>query len=129
MAASFRERKRLFKTPGSTWDDYDEALISKGGGVFSRQAKTIRLSGEVRKMLDVDLEEVTLAETSPLAGKTVRSADPRHRHQVLVVAVRRPTGEMIFNPDADQELAADDTLIVMGRGEAITEFRRVCEGP
>jgi voltage-gated potassium channel len=82
-----------------------------------------------RKMLDVDLEEVTLAETSPLAGKTVRSADPRHRHQVLVVAVRRPTGEMIFNPDAGQELAADDTLIVMGRGEAITEFRRVCEGP
>jgi len=54
MATSFKERKRLFKTPGSTWDDYDESLISKGGGVFSRQAKTIRLSGEVRKMLDVD---------------------------------------------------------------------------
>jgi glutamate dehydrogenase len=54
MAASFRERSRLFKKPGSTWDDYDETLISKGGGVFSRQAKTIRLSAEARKMLDVD---------------------------------------------------------------------------
>jgi len=54
MAVSFRERKRLFKMPGSTWDDYDEALISKGGGVFSRQAKTVRLSREVRKMLGVD---------------------------------------------------------------------------
>ena len=54
MAASFRERKRLFKKPGSTWDDYDKTLISKGGGVFSRQAKTIRLSAEVRKMLDID---------------------------------------------------------------------------
>ena len=51
MAASFKERKRLFKKPRSGWNDYNEALISKGGGVFSRQAKTIRLSNEVRKML------------------------------------------------------------------------------
>jgi len=54
MAASFRERQRLFRKPGSTWDDYDEALISKGGGVFSRQAKSIRLSNEARKLLDID---------------------------------------------------------------------------
>ena len=54
MALSFRERQRLFRKPGSTWDDYDEALISKGGGVFSRQAKTIRISNEVRKLLDID---------------------------------------------------------------------------
>ena len=54
MAASYRERRRLFRKAGSTWDDYDEALISKGGGVFSRQAKTIRLSNEARKMLDVE---------------------------------------------------------------------------
>ena len=54
MAASFRERQRLFRKPGSTWDDYDESLISKGGGVFSRQAKTIRLSNEARKLLDIE---------------------------------------------------------------------------
>ncbi len=53
MASSYRERRRLFRKAGSTWDDYNEALISKGGGVFSRQAKTIRLSGETRKLLDV----------------------------------------------------------------------------
>ena len=54
MASSYKERRRLFRKAGSTWDDYNESLISKGGGVFSRQAKTIRLSGEVRKLLDVD---------------------------------------------------------------------------
>ncbi len=52
MAASFRERRRLFKKPRSGWDDYNETLISKGGGIFSRQAKTIRLSKEIRKLLD-----------------------------------------------------------------------------
>ncbi|MCG8369957.1 MAG: NAD-glutamate dehydrogenase, partial [Proteobacteria bacterium] len=53
-ATSYKERRRLFRKPGSTWDDYDEKLISKGGGVFSRQAKTIRLSREARKLLDID---------------------------------------------------------------------------
>ena len=54
MATSYKERQRLFRKNGSTWDDYNEALISKGGGVFSRQAKTIRLSNEARKLLDID---------------------------------------------------------------------------
>ncbi|MDZ7643203.1 MAG: NAD-glutamate dehydrogenase [Woeseiaceae bacterium] len=53
MAASFHERERLFRLPRSTWEDYDEALISKGGGVYSRQAKQIRLSPEARKLLDI----------------------------------------------------------------------------
>ncbi|MDJ0909920.1 MAG: NAD-glutamate dehydrogenase [Woeseiaceae bacterium] len=53
-ASSYRERQRLFKKGRSSWTDYDESLISKGGGIFSRQAKTIRLSREVRRMLDTD---------------------------------------------------------------------------
>jgi glutamate dehydrogenase len=54
MAVSFRERKRLFRKPRSGWDDYNETLISKGGGVYSRQAKTIKLSSEVRAMLGTE---------------------------------------------------------------------------
>lgn len=52
-AKSFHERKRLFETPRSTWNDYDKKLISKGGGVFSRSAKSIPLSSEMKKLLDV----------------------------------------------------------------------------
>jgi len=52
IRASFRERQRLFKKARTGWNDYDDSVISKGGGVFSRQAKTIRLSPEARKMLD-----------------------------------------------------------------------------
>ncbi|MCP1727524.1 glutamate dehydrogenase [Natronospira proteinivora] len=51
---SFQERERLFRLPRSTWEDYDKKLISKGGGIFSRSAKSIPLSPEVRTMLDVD---------------------------------------------------------------------------
>lgn len=54
IAATYKERQRLFKTPGSGWEDYDDSLISKGGGIYSRQAKTIRLSNEARAQLDID---------------------------------------------------------------------------
>jgi glutamate dehydrogenase len=51
ISASFRERQRLFRMKRSDWTDYSEELISKGGGVFSRQAKQIKLSPEVRALL------------------------------------------------------------------------------
>ena len=54
MAASYRERKRLFKLPRSGWADYRENLISKGGGIYSRQAKKIPLSAEVRELIGTE---------------------------------------------------------------------------
>lgn len=56
---SFRERKRLFEMPRSTWEDYDPKLISEGGGVFARGAKSIPLSEEVREMLGVEAEALS----------------------------------------------------------------------
>ena len=45
---SFAERERLFHLPRSSWSDYNHALISKGGGVFNRNAKSIALSKEMK---------------------------------------------------------------------------------
>ncbi|WP_426996347.1 NAD-glutamate dehydrogenase [Pseudarthrobacter sp. N5] len=50
-ASSFAERKRLFELPRSSWDDYDRSLISEGGGVYARQAKTIPVTERVRTAL------------------------------------------------------------------------------
>ena len=49
-AASFNERKRMFALPRSSWQDYDKTLISKGGGVYPRSAKEIRLSAQAQKL-------------------------------------------------------------------------------
>jgi glutamate dehydrogenase len=57
-AASWEERKRLFELPRSSWEDYDAALISKGGGIFPRSQKQIPLSDEVRALLGLDAEEI-----------------------------------------------------------------------
>jgi glutamate dehydrogenase len=52
-ATSYGERRRLFDLPRSSWADYDASLISEGGGVFPRTAKSIPISPQVRAALDL----------------------------------------------------------------------------
>ena len=61
-AGGLAERRRLFDLPRSSWQDYDKAKISKGGGVFSRTAKSIPLSEEMRRLLEVDAASLTPTE-------------------------------------------------------------------
>ncbi|GAA4474249.1 NAD-glutamate dehydrogenase [Enteractinococcus fodinae] len=51
--ASFDERERLYNTPRSTWADYDPDLISAGGGVFDRTARSIDITEEMRQAFDI----------------------------------------------------------------------------
>jgi NAD-specific glutamate dehydrogenase len=60
-ATSFEERKRLFAMSRSSWSDYDTSLISKGGGVHSRTAKSIRLNAQIRAALGISPEVVAMA--------------------------------------------------------------------
>jgi glutamate dehydrogenase len=52
--ASYAERQRLFRAERSSWPDYDREVLSAGGGVWSRQAKSVPLSEEARRLLGVD---------------------------------------------------------------------------
>ena len=58
VAKSFAERQRLFNLPRSSWDDYDKSLISQGGGVFPRNAKSIPLSPEARAIIGITAEKL-----------------------------------------------------------------------
>jgi len=55
---SWEERKRLFDLARITWQDYDQSLISAGGGVFSRAAKAIPLTPEIRALTGLEAAEV-----------------------------------------------------------------------
>jgi glutamate dehydrogenase len=49
--ASFAERRRLFDLPRSSWEDFDQGLISAGGGVWPRSAKSVPVSPQARAVL------------------------------------------------------------------------------
>ncbi|MFO1361301.1 MAG: NAD-glutamate dehydrogenase [Burkholderiales bacterium] len=60
--AGYAERKRLFELARSSWADYNPMLISRGGGVWPRSAKSIALSPEARAALGVSAESLAPVE-------------------------------------------------------------------
>ncbi|MDE2249040.1 MAG: NAD-glutamate dehydrogenase [Pseudomonadota bacterium] len=65
---SFAERERMFKLPRSSWDDYDKSLISAGGGVYPRSAKSIPLTPEVRAVLGLKADVEHMAPSDLLSA-------------------------------------------------------------
>ncbi|GAB3792334.1 NAD-glutamate dehydrogenase [Dyella agri] len=65
-ARSFVERERMFTVPRSSWDDYDKSLISAGGGIWPRSAKSIPVSPEARAVLGLKPDVTQMAPTDLL---------------------------------------------------------------
>jgi glutamate dehydrogenase len=61
-AASWKERKRLFALPRSSWADYDPKLISKGGGLFARTEKSVKLTKQMQALLGLNTAEMEPAQ-------------------------------------------------------------------
>jgi glutamate dehydrogenase len=62
IASSYTERQRLFQAPQTRWSDYNINLISAGGGIFSRSAKTITLSAEMKKCFHISARSLSPTE-------------------------------------------------------------------
>ena len=71
-ARSYKERQRLFKLAGSSWEDYKAELISKGGGIYPRSAKTVKLSPEAKAALGID-ESIDSLSPNDLVSAILRA--------------------------------------------------------
>ena len=74
---------------------------------------------------DIAIEQVRVSEASPIVGKTIKDMQLGRDFGVIVMAIRKSDGEMIFNPTADTAVATGDHLIVMGRQEKLNTLERL----
>jgi glutamate dehydrogenase len=101
---SYEERLRLFRLPSSSWADYDQALISQGGGVYPRGAKEIELSPEARMALGID--------EAVLNG------------QALIRGILRAPAELLWNGGIGTYVKASDETNA-GVGDASNDAVRI----
>lgn len=78
--------------------------------------------------LDLAFEQFEVTEASALAGLKLKETTIRSELDIVVVAIRRPRGEMVFNPSGDTRVNAGDLLIGIGRAEALTELGALAKG-
>jgi voltage-gated potassium channel len=67
--------------------------------------------------MDIAIEQVPVAETSDMVSRTIREMQLGRDFAVIVMAIRKADGRMLFNPPADTAVEGNDCLIVMGRQE------------
>jgi len=89
-ASSFTERERVFALPRSSWDDYDRALISAGGGVWPRTAKSVPVGPEMRAALG-------------LADGVTKLSPPD-----LIAAILRAPADLLWNGGIGTYVKASD---------------------
>jgi glutamate dehydrogenase len=106
-ASSLAERQRLFALPRSSWQDYDKALLSKGGGIYSRNLKSVPLFEEARRLLGLG--------AGPVTPEDVIGAILRAKVDLLwfggIGTYIRGSGET----DADVGDKANDAIRIAGR--------------
>ncbi len=81
-----------------------------------------------REHLELGLEEVLVSEASHLNGPSIAEAGIRNKYGVIIVAIKRGNGDMIFNPAATEGIQALDTLVTLGPKEALLRLLDACRG-
>jgi voltage-gated potassium channel len=79
-----------------------------------------------RQSLELKMEEISVCDGSPVIGKSLEEAEIRHRYGLIIVAVKKDSGKMIFNPLATYVIENGDKLIAMGEDDNMIRFAQVC---
>jgi voltage-gated potassium channel len=77
---------------------------------------------------DIAIEQVRVAESSEMVARTIRDMQLRKEVGVIVMAIRKSDGQMMFNPPADTAVQGGDFLIVMGRPDNLRALENLLAG-
>lgn len=79
-----------------------------------------------RQSLELRMEEMSVCDGSPIIGKSLEESEIRHNFGLIIVAVKKDSGKMIFNPLASYTIEKGDKLIAMGEDDNVSRFTKVC---
>jgi voltage-gated potassium channel len=77
---------------------------------------------------DYIIEEIRMAKNSPLCGKTLRESDLGNRFDVVVISLKKPNGETVYNPQGPTVVEPDSVLVVVGHRQQLTVLEKVAGG-
>jgi len=98
-----------------------QAVLRPTVGHFLEQATGLNA-------VDYQIEEAVVRKESSLCGKTLGDLNLREDMGIVVIAMRPPDGEVVFNPKADSVIEAGSVVVVVGRREQLDELERIAAG-
>jgi voltage-gated potassium channel len=78
--------------------------------------------------LELQMEEAEIEPGSPLAGSSLKDSQVRQDLGIIVVAIRKPDGRMVFNPEPATVIEARDVLILLGHRQQLDRLEAMAKG-
>jgi voltage-gated potassium channel len=79
----------------------------------------------VRGGLDLQMEELEVSPESVLVDVDLMNSDIRPRYNVIIIAIKKPDGAMVFNPGPAEVIGAHDTLLAVGRKTDLNDIKQI----
>ena len=80
----------------------------------------LKLSG------DLVNREMIVGEKSTLVDRSISSSDLKNKYGVLVVGIKKESGEVMINPEATAVIHSGDTLVITGENESLNKVQQIC---
>ena len=81
-----------------------------------------------REQLSLSMEEMVVSGRSALKDFSLAESQIRNRYGVVIIAIKRTSGEMVFNPEASEKIASNDILVVIGKRPDLQRLEKQCAG-
>jgi voltage-gated potassium channel len=75
--------------------------------------------------VELQMEEARIAATSPLVGTNLRDSGVRAELKLIILAIKKAAGDMVFNPDPEQAIGAGDVLVAIGSREQLDRLEKL----
>ncbi len=74
---------------------------------------------------DIQMEEIPVTEKSSLAGLMLKDSGIRQRFNLIIIAIKKPDGKMLFNPSFEAVITPGDTMITVGEDDNLQELEKI----
>jgi voltage-gated potassium channel len=78
--------------------------------------------------MGLEMEELNVSKDSRLNRLKLRDSGIRQEMDIIIVAIRKKTGEMTFNPSSETLIEAGDTLIALGKNDDLSKLDKILAG-
>jgi voltage-gated potassium channel len=78
-----------------------------------------------RKEISLSMEEIVVRQSASITGRNISECDIRKKADIIVVAIKKPGENIVFNPNPESRIESGDTLLVLGKLEDINEFEKI----
>ncbi|HWO00172.1 MAG TPA: TrkA C-terminal domain-containing protein, partial [Blastocatellia bacterium] len=82
-------------------------------------------SATMTERLELEIEEIEIVPRSPFIGVALRDTGIRSDHDVIIIAIKRRDGDMLFNPSADTIIEEQDALVAIGSHQSVESLERM----